>query len=206
MPDNIVPFTVRRARLLQGMTQARFAEELDVDVGTVSRWECGRLHPSPEAWAEINFIIARKGSLTGDVGIKASPIYKFLVPMGNLKKPMVISKGAVTALARMGVPYEDISSEELFCTQVKASPDFPVSAYHALDLIEMSPGWLAGEMLYAEAHCIATRVNVWVDMMVSPVPDRLAALIEAVPSYCGNSGGFWINLIFVNGRTSPIIH
>lgn len=205
MPTSeVVPFTCRRARLLQGMTQAQFAEEFEVDDGTVSRWERGRLHPSPQVWARINEIIARKGVVTGDVGIKASPTYKFLMPMGNLHNPMALSKGTIAALARMGIPYEDMASEQMFAEQAKASPDFEVSAYHALDLIEASPGWITGEVLYAEAHCIATRMNLWVDMMVSPIPERYSALIEAVPSYCGSAGSFWVNLVFVNGTTRRI--
>ena len=103
MPTSeVVPFTCRRARLLQGMTQAQFAEEFEVDDGTVSRWERGRLHPSPHVWARINEIIARQDAATGNVGIKASPICKFLVPMGNLHKTIALSKASITALTRMG--------------------------------------------------------------------------------------------------------
>ena len=127
-------------------------------------------------------------------------------PMDNLHQTLVVSKGAIASLTKMGIPYEDMSSEQMFTEQALASPDYEVSAYHALDLIESYQGWLTGEVLYAEAHCIATRLNAWIDMVVAPIPDRFSALIEAVPSYCGNAGGFWINLIFVNGRTSRIIH
>ncbi len=207
MPTSeLVPFTCRRARLLQGMTQSQFADEFEVDDGTVSRWERGRLHPAPHVWAKINEMIARRCAVLGEEAIKGSPVYKFLVPMDRLHQTLVVSKGAIASLTKMGIPYEDVSSERMFTEQALASPDYEVSAYHALDLIESYQGWLTGEVLYAEAHCIATRLNAWIDMVVAPIPDRFSALIEAVPSYCGNAGGFWINLILVNGRTSPIIH
>ena len=42
-----IPYLVRRARLALGQTQSQFAEQFEVDDGTVSRWERGKLRPSP---------------------------------------------------------------------------------------------------------------------------------------------------------------
>ena len=42
-----IPYLVRPARLALGQTQSQFAEQFEVDDGTVSRWERGKLRPSP---------------------------------------------------------------------------------------------------------------------------------------------------------------
>ena len=58
-----VPFVVRRARLLIGMTQAEFAVLFEVDDGTVSRWKKGKLHPAPKVWKRIRDITLKEDSL-----------------------------------------------------------------------------------------------------------------------------------------------
>src|SRR5271166_3809767 len=108
MPENI-PWMARRARLLLGQTQAQFAELLGVEDGTVSRWERGKLQPAPTVLAKLNEIITTKGSMLGDRVVRASPVYKFLVPMSDLKKAVVVSKGARAALQKAGVPYNELS-------------------------------------------------------------------------------------------------
>ena len=42
-----IPYLVRRARLVLGQTQSKFAEQFEVDDGTVSRWERGKAPPLP---------------------------------------------------------------------------------------------------------------------------------------------------------------
>jgi transcriptional regulator with XRE-family HTH domain len=200
-----VPWMTRRARLLLGMTQAQFAEMFEVDDGTVSRWERGRLRPAPSILAKINEVLTQKGSILGDKAIRASSISKFLVPMDNLKKSIVASKGAQAALQKVGIPYKVLSDFKDFYTYANKSPFFPVSAYKALDRIEKHPDWLAGKVLYAEAHCVATRLNnQWTDLMVAPLPDRDAALIEIAPALQGEYGGFWVHLVSLDGATETI--
>ncbi len=41
-----ISYLARRARLVLGQTQSQFAEQFEVDDGTVSRWERGKLRPS----------------------------------------------------------------------------------------------------------------------------------------------------------------
>ena len=58
-----VSFVARRARLLMGMTQAEFAELFEVDDGTDSRWEQGKLRPAPKVWRRIRNITLKEDSL-----------------------------------------------------------------------------------------------------------------------------------------------
>jgi transcriptional regulator with XRE-family HTH domain len=68
------PYLVRRARLLMGMTQEAFCKEFDVDPGTVSRWERGKLKPAPHVWKRIREIALHVGGPLSDEVITASPL------------------------------------------------------------------------------------------------------------------------------------
>ncbi len=57
------------------------------------------------------------------------------------------------------------------------------------------PGWRGGDVVYAEAQCMALPLGIWVDATIAPLPDRLAALIEFTPSRRGAEGGFWGRLV-----------
>ena len=70
-----VPFVVRRARLLMGMTQAEFAGLFGVDDGTVSRWERGKLHPASKVWRRIRNITLKEDSLRDEALVRASPVW-----------------------------------------------------------------------------------------------------------------------------------
>ncbi len=63
MTDKSVPFIVRRARLLLGMTVAEFAGLYGVDKATVAQWERGLAHPNPLVWARIRSITLSASSL-----------------------------------------------------------------------------------------------------------------------------------------------
>jgi transcriptional regulator with XRE-family HTH domain len=194
--DEGVSYFVRRARLLQGMTQAHFAEQFGVDPATVSRWERGRLNPSPLVWRKISDINTKHGSLLGDAAIQASPVLKYLVNMENLNDILMISKGAARSLAQLGYTPEDMYDTVLLSSDAHASPHYGHSSYLALDKISKDPRWRNGEVVYAEAHSFSMRLDIWIDLMVAPLPDRFAALIEAVPSHVGTRGGFWVQLNF----------
>jgi DNA-binding XRE family transcriptional regulator len=196
--DEDVSYFVRRARLLQGRTQADFAEQLGVDAATVSRWERGKLNPSPLIWTKIRNINTKHGSLLGNAAIEASPVIKYLVHMKNLNEVLMISKGAAAFLARLGYTPEDMYDTALLSSDAHASPHFGHSSYLALDKINKDPRWRNGEVAYAEAHCFSTRLNIWLDFMIAPLPDRYEALIEAVPSHVGARGGFWVQLTFAD--------
>ncbi len=77
-----VPILSRRARLVMGMTQSEFAELFEVDDGTVSRWERGKLHPAPKVWKAIRKIALN--SSFGDELVEASPVCKYVVRMHDL--------------------------------------------------------------------------------------------------------------------------
>jgi transcriptional regulator with XRE-family HTH domain len=190
-----VPFLVRRARLLLGETQMQFAEQFGVEDGTVSRWERGKLRPHPQALKQIREIVIRKGSFLSDALIRASHVAKIVTPMNDLTQAIVVSKGVKDALKQVGLSFESLSNVIVDPKEARTSPHYEVSTVHALELIQADPRWLKGEIIYAEAHCLSLRVGAWVHMMVAPLPDRCAALIEAAPSRRGAEEGFWVRLI-----------
>ncbi|MGA7329632.1 MAG: helix-turn-helix transcriptional regulator [Rhodomicrobium sp.] len=196
MKSRTAPYFVRRARLLLGMTQRQFAEQFDVDDGTVSRWELGKLQPGPKAWQKIQAITTKHGSLLADKAVRASPVYKFITPMDNLRTALVVSRGAFSRLSKVGITLQDLSNTPLFGQNAMLSRHYEESAYKALLTVEADPKWLAGEIVYAEAHCIATRLNQWIDLMLAPLPDTGEALIEATLSE--NKGGYWVKLTYVD--------
>jgi len=166
---------VRRARLVLGQTQSRFAEQFEVDDGTVSRWERGKLRPSPAIIAHLREIVLRSGFVAGKELIRASPILKCVSPIDDLKHPCVVSMGVRIALKRAGISDHDLSAH-IKEVQVGASAD--LSGAHALDIIQADPAWVGRRAVYAEAHCFAVLLGVWVDAMVIPLPDEPLALIE----------------------------
>ena len=135
-----VPFVVRRARLLKGMTQAEFAELFEVDDGTVSRWERGKLHPTPKVWQRIRDITLKEDSLRDEALVRASPVYKYLVDMKRLTKPIVASRGISEALEMVGAlrvkdrPFG-------IANFARKSPQYKVSGTRALETIQASPEW-----------------------------------------------------------------
>ena len=185
-----IPYLVRRARLVLGQTQSQFAEQFEVDDGTVSRWERGKLRPSPAITAHLREIVLRSGFVAGRESIRASPILKCVSPIDDLKHPSVISKGIRMALKRAGISDHDLSAH-IKEVQVGASAD--LSGAHALDIVQTDPAWVSRRAVYAEAHCFAVLLGVWVDAMVIPLPDEPLALIEFTPS--SPQGGFWVRIV-----------
>jgi len=185
-----IPYLVRRARLVLGQTQGQFAEQFEVDDGTVSRWERGKLRPSPAIIAHLREIVLRSGFVAGRELIRASPILKCVSPIDDLKHPSVISKGIRMALKRAGISDHDLSAH-VKEVQVGASAD--LSGAHALDIVQTDPAWVSRRAVYAEAHCFAVLLGAWVDAMVIPLPDEPLALIEFTPS--SPQGGFWVRIV-----------
>jgi transcriptional regulator with XRE-family HTH domain len=195
MADKSVAFTVRRARLLLGMTVAEFAGLYSVDEATITQWECGLLHPNPETWARLRRLsLSAYSSLDEDL-VRASPVHKYIADMKDLAHAIVASKAVTEALEAvgasdaLGVPFD-------LAERARKSPHYEVSGARALEKIQAEPDWLRGNIVYAEIHCIAAsfRGN-WVDAMVAPLPDHVAAIIEGASSKRGEGEGFRVRLV-----------
>jgi len=195
MTDKSVPFIVRRARLLLGMTVAEFAGLYGVDEATVSQWERGLAHPAPQVWARIRSITLSASSLLDEELVRASPLYKFVVEIEDLTKPIVASKGIIEAFEAVGA-LEVANRPFDVAEEARKSASYEVSGTRALEIVQADPGWPSGDIVYAEAHCASPPLGgVWVDAMIAPLPDRLAALIEFAPSKRGAEGCFWVRLV-----------
>jgi transcriptional regulator with XRE-family HTH domain len=93
MIDKSVPFIVRRARLILGMTREQFAMLYGVDDAVASQWERGLAQPGPETWARLRSITLKAHSVLAEELVKVSPLYKVIADMEDLTKPIVASKG-----------------------------------------------------------------------------------------------------------------
>ena len=185
-----IPYLVRRARLVLGQTQSQFAEQFEVDDGTVSRWERGKLRPTPAIIAHLREIVLRSGFVARKELIRASPILKCVSPIDDLKHPCVVSKGVCMALKRAGISDHDLSAH---IKEVQVGASAELSGAHALDVIQADPAWVSRRAVYAEAHCFAVLLGVWADAMVIPLPDEPLALLEFMHS--SPQGGFWVRVV-----------
>jgi len=185
-----IPYLVRRARLVLGRTQSQFAEQFEVDDGTVSRWERGKLRPSPGIIGHLREVVLRSGFVAGKELIRASPILKCVSPIDDLKHPCVVSKGVCMALKRAGISDHDLSAH---VKEVQVGASAELSGAHALDVIQADPAWVSRRAVYAEAHCFAVLLGVWADAMVIPLPDEPLALLEFMHS--SPQGGFWVRVV-----------
>ena len=210
MIDKRAAFTVHRARLLLGATRTEFAAIYGVDEATVSRWERGIDQPKAETWARLRTITLKASSALDVDLVRASPLYKFLVDMKDLTHPIVTSKGVIEALKAVGA--SELEDKPFYITEpTRKSPLYEISSIRASEIIQADPDWLGGDIVYAEVRCIvATFGDIWVDAMIAPLPDRLAALIEFAPSRRGAEDGFRVNLVrlqdmpFNRPRSYPI--
>jgi transcriptional regulator with XRE-family HTH domain len=195
MTDKSVPFIVRRARLLLGMTVAEFADLCGVDEAAVAQWDRGLAHPPPQVWARIRSITLSASSLLDQELVRASPLYKFIADMEDLTSPIAVSKGIIEAIEAVGASKEE-NLPLGFAQLARESPQYEITGTRALEIIQADPGWRSGDIVYAEAHCIVLPLgSIWADVMAAPLPDRLAALIEFAPSKRGAESGFWVRLV-----------
>jgi transcriptional regulator with XRE-family HTH domain len=193
--DANVPFLVRRARLLLGMTQAEFAQLFGVDDGTVSRWERGKLHPAPKIWQRIRNIVLKESSALDIHLVRASPVYKCIVNVKDLTKLVVFSKGMIEAIKAAGALELDDKPFDIAELSRKSSY-YEVSSGRALEIIQADPRWSRGDIAYGEMHCVSSSLGgVWADAIIAPLLDRYAAMIEFAPSRRGAAEGFWVELI-----------
>jgi transcriptional regulator with XRE-family HTH domain len=195
MIDKSVAFIVRRARLLLGMTQSELASLYGVDEAAVSRWECGVAHPRPEIWARLRDLTLKASSSLDEDLVEASPLCKCLVDLKDLTHNVVVSKGMMEAMKAVGIQQAEDKLVDI-AELARKSPDYEVSALRALEIVQADPGWLRGDIVYAEGHCMSIALGgIWIDGMIAPLPDRLAALIEFTPSKRGAAEGFRVHLV-----------
>jgi len=193
--DSSVPFLVRRARLLLGMTQTEFAQLFGVDDGTVSRWERGKLHPAPKMWRRIRNIVLKESSALDIHLVRASPVYKCVVEVRDLTKLVVFSKGMIETIKAVGALELDDKPFDI-AEHSRKSSYYEVSSGRALEIIQADTRWSRGEIAYAEMHCVSASLgDVWADAIIAPLLDRYAAIIEFAPSGRGAAEGFWVELI-----------
>jgi transcriptional regulator with XRE-family HTH domain len=183
-----IPYLVRHARLVLGQTQSQFAERFEVDDGTVSRWERGKVRPAPAVVAQLREIALK--SMLGDELVRASLVWKFVSPIGDLRHPCTVSKGTREALTHAGIPSHDLSK---VIKEVRYGTTPELSGAAALEAIQSAPLWIERRVVYAEAHCIAVSLRAWINLMVTPLPDRPFALIEFAKA--PEEGGFWVRVV-----------
>jgi transcriptional regulator with XRE-family HTH domain len=195
MIDDSVPFIVRRARLLLGMSRDQFAMLYGVDETAASQWERGLAHPGPATWARLRSLTLRAGSLLDEDMVRVSPLCKVIVGMEDLTRPVVRSRGIIEALKEVGVS-EGEDQRFDFAEFARKSPLYEVSGTRALEIIRADPRWLRGDIVYAEIHCLSPALgDIWLDAMVAPLPERIAAIIEFARSRRGPEGGFKVHLV-----------
>ncbi len=178
-----------------GMTQEAFSEEFDVDPGTVSRWERGKLQPAPSVWKRIREIALHVSGPLSDEVITASPLMKRVARMEDLKTSQIVPKGL---LAEFGILPGALADAERMALVPRSHPSYCVSSSRLYDIVQQDPKWLKGGVVYAEGHCLAVALKQWVDAMIAPLPDRDAALIEFAISRRGEDGGFWVRLAYTD--------
>jgi transcriptional regulator with XRE-family HTH domain len=195
MIDKSVPFIVRRARLLLGMTRNQFAILYGVDEAAVYQWECGLAHPGREIWARLRNLTLKAGSLLDEDLVRISPLYKIIVGMDDLTRPIVTSRGITEALKALGASEGE---DKLFdaAELARQSPHYEVSGTRALEIIQADPRWSRTHIVYAEVHCLSPALgDIWLDAMIAPLQERIAAIIEFAPSRRGPEGGFTVHLV-----------
>jgi hypothetical protein len=114
--------------------------------------------------------------------------------MNDLTNPIVVSKGVSEALAKVGLTSADLTGP-CWSQLAHASPDYEISVFRALKIIEADKRWLSGEIAYAETHAFSPETGEWLNLMVAPLPDRYEALIEAVQVDLEEEGRFWTRLV-----------
>jgi transcriptional regulator with XRE-family HTH domain len=201
MIDKSVPFIVRRARLILGMTLKQFGTLYGADEAAASQWERGLAEPGPEIWARIRHLTLKAGSVLDEHLVRVSPLYKVITGMEQLTRPIIASRGILEAIKVTGAyGGQDMPFDVM--EMARQSPHYEISGIRALEIVQADPRWCAGDIVYAEIHCVSHALGgVWVDAMAAPLPDRIAAIIEFAPSRSGSAEGFKVNLIGFDDMT-----
>lgn len=188
MYNDNTPRLVLRARRLQGLTQEQFGQRLGVEASTVSRWERGKMRPSADIWSQVIKIVA---DVRIDTFVRASNLFKYIAPIGNLLMPILMSHGAAAF-------YESEYCE--LARSVRSDPHYPISGVRALEIIGSDPQWQTGDVTHASAHCLAVNLNrTWVDLMVTALPEKQQAIIEYAPSMRSDDNKFSVKITYLTG-------
>ncbi|MGA7323986.1 MAG: hypothetical protein WBX25_05795 [Rhodomicrobium sp.] len=195
------PYLVRRARLLMGEKEAEFAKRFGVDEATISGWERGKDLPPASDWSWIRESIFHSSNLLSEA-VKTARTLKCIVPLDDLTRPTLVSRGIEAALARIGIEPKDLTGP-FFANLARSSPHYDISGIKALSMIQSNQDWIRGEVLFAEAHCYSPAFKTWLDGVIAPLPHTRAALIEGAPSTEGEKGGFWVRFVKHGEVASP---
>jgi len=178
------PFMCRRARLIKGLTQQLFAEEMGVDPATVSRWECGKLMPSPSVLGRIREISRRAEPAYSDAHILSSPTLKYLCKLDDFSVPKLVSKGL---LQKMGVDLKEVLAD--------TSPFWGGDDQRVNDTVQGDTRWLKGEIAFFEAVHRAADIHgsgLWWHSIGAPIAETSSMLWEGVLDPAPNK--FWVKL------------
>lgn len=178
-------FMCRRARLIKGLTQQLLAEQMGVDPATVSRWECGKLTPSPSVLSRIRAISSRAEPAHSDAYILSSPTLKYLCKLNDFSVPILLSK---ELLQTLGVTLE----EELTDPSSVWSEDS--DGQRVNDIVQADPRWLRGEIAIFEAVNKASLPGEsrWWHSIGAPIAESGAMLWEGILDPAPNE--FWVKL------------
>ncbi len=166
-------FTCRRARLIRGLTQELFADEMGVDPATVSRWERGQMNPSPPLLVRMRRITTRAEPSYSDPYISQSPTIKMVSRMDDLLTPMIVSSGLLSAI--------DLTLEEV----LSVPREFWAEGAHRVNnTLQNDERWQRGEIAFFEAvHQGKPELvgeDMWVHSIGAPLTEAHAVLWEAI--------------------------
>jgi hypothetical protein len=179
------------------------AERFGVEPSTISCWERGIADPGPKTLTTLRDIAAGQASNPGKHLLAASPVFKYLAPMDDLRTPVLVSQGVLDTLLAVGA----ISSFEEFLTDpseirkiwVKPDdPDYGHSFSKAVALVEGEPRWLRGEIAFVEIHAYAKPAQRWGRGLIAPIPEENLALFEGVGDPVAGGEKFWVSFTAVS--------
>ena len=180
---HLAPFMCRRARLIRGVTQEKFAEEMGVDPGTVSRWESGKLTPTPKAFTRIRLICRKADPCYSPEYFEQSPTYKVLVMTDNFHKPVIATKGL---LAKVGM-----TAKEYF----ERKPRSGVEDWGKIEQVCLNdPRWLRGDIAFFEAVGYSYLDDCWWYVIGAPLAEGNCTLVEGIPDPKHVEHTFWVKL------------
>jgi len=99
-----IPTICKRARLIRGETQGQSAKRYGVIPGTVSRWETGKMCPSPEVFKELYETVVGKDPHHIKEYIESSPIPRYVNSFDSITDVRAISKGVLDVV---GISYAE---------------------------------------------------------------------------------------------------
>lgn len=178
------PFMCRRARLIRGLTQEQFADEMDVDPGTVSRWERGKLIPNPGPLSKIRRICHMADPCYSPDYFERAPAYKMMVHTGDLLMPMMVSQGVLDQCG--------LSREAWMRRAFQGVPN--AYDWHRIAKIVLGDKrWNQGAIAFFEAVGQSTITGAWWHIIGAPLSEMNSTLVEGVPNPpCEHK--FWVKL------------